>query len=66
MVSGRLSDNSIVHIPGDASMIGSYVDVLIKESKGFYYIGIEFDKNNNLWYDTKDALTGGDIVWRHK
>ena len=39
MVSGRLSDNSIVHIPGDASMIGSYVDVLIKESKGFYYIG---------------------------
>ncbi|MBQ6537759.1 MAG: tRNA (N6-isopentenyl adenosine(37)-C2)-methylthiotransferase MiaB [Eubacterium sp.] len=39
MVSGRLSDNSIVHIPGDASMIGSYVDVKIKESKGFYYIG---------------------------
>ncbi|MCR4605566.1 MAG: tRNA (N6-isopentenyl adenosine(37)-C2)-methylthiotransferase MiaB [Eubacterium sp.] len=39
MVSGRLSDNSIVHIPGAPSMVGSYVNVRINESKGFYYIG---------------------------
>ena len=39
MVTGRLSNNSMVHFPGDSSMIGSLVDVDIKEAKGFYYIG---------------------------
>ncbi len=39
LVSGRLSNNSIVHFPGDASLIGSIVDVKLVECKGFYYIG---------------------------
>ena len=39
MVSGRLSDNLMVHFPGDGSLVGEIVDVLLKESKGFYYIG---------------------------
>ena len=29
-VTGRLSNNMIVHVPGDASMIGSYVPVLLR------------------------------------
>lgn len=39
LVSGRLSNNSIVHFPGDASLIGQIVDVKLEECKGFYYIG---------------------------
>lgn len=39
MVSGRLSDNTLVHFPGDPSLIGKIVPVRLTESKGFYYIG---------------------------
>lgn len=39
LVTGRLSNNAVVHLTGDASMIGSIVPVLLKESKGFYYMG---------------------------
>lgn len=39
LVSGRMSNNSVVHFPGDASMIGKIVSVKLVECKGFYYIG---------------------------
>ena len=39
MVKGRLSNNTIVHLPGDASMIGKLVMVSLDECCGFYYIG---------------------------
>ena len=39
LVTGRLSNNSVVHIPGDASMIGHLVDVTLTECRGFYYYG---------------------------
>lgn len=39
MVTGRLSNNTIVHIPGDASLIGKTVRVSLDECHGFYYIG---------------------------
>lgn len=38
-VTGRLSNNLMVHFPGDESLIGAVVPVLLKESKGFYYMG---------------------------
>ena len=38
-VTGRLSNNLMVHFPGDESLIGTLVPVLLKESKGFYYMG---------------------------
>ena len=38
-VSGRLSNNLLVHFPADESVIGKIVDVRLVESKGFYYIG---------------------------
>ena len=38
-VTGRLSNNIMVHFPGDASLIGSIVPVYLKESRGFYYLG---------------------------
>ena len=39
LVTGRMSNNLLVHFPGDASLIGKIVDVYLKECKGFYYIG---------------------------
>ncbi len=41
MVTGRLSNNLLVHFPGSPELIGSYVDVTLKECKGFYYIGMK-------------------------
>ena len=39
MLTGRMSQNLLVHFPGDPSLIGSLADVRLKECKGFYYIG---------------------------
>ena len=39
LVTGRMSNNLLVHFPGDKSLIGKIVDVYLKECKGFYYIG---------------------------
>lgn len=39
LVTGRLSNNILVHFPGDESLIGQIVDVSLDECKGFYYIG---------------------------
>lgn len=38
MVTGRLSNNTVVHFPGDAGLIGKIVTVNLEESKGFYYM----------------------------
>lgn len=39
LVTGRLSNNTVVHFPGDSSLIGQLVPVYLEESKGFYYMG---------------------------
>ncbi len=39
LVTGRLSNNILVHFEGDESDIGKIIPVYLKESKGFYYIG---------------------------
>ena len=39
MVTGRLSNNIMVHFKGDESLIGQIVNVRLDEAKGFYYIG---------------------------
>lgn len=39
LVTGRLSNNSVVHVPGGAELIGKIVDVFLDECKGFYYLG---------------------------
>ena len=38
-VTGRLSNNTVVHFKGDASLIGKIVDVSLDEAKGFYFMG---------------------------
>lgn len=40
MVTGRLSNNLLVHFPGTEELVGSLVMVKLEEAKGFYYIGI--------------------------
>lgn len=39
LISGRLSNNSVVHFPATPDIIGTIVDVDLTESKGFYYLG---------------------------
>lgn len=38
-ITGRLSNNTLVHFKGDPSMIGHFFQVYLEESKGFYYMG---------------------------
>ena len=39
LITGRLDNNSVVHFPGNKDMIGQIYPVLLKECKGFYYLG---------------------------
>ncbi len=39
LVTGRLSNNMLVHFPADASMIGKIVKVSLDTCHGFYYTG---------------------------
>ena len=39
LVTGRMSNNTLVHFPGDPSLIGDIVTVKLEECKGFYYLG---------------------------
>ncbi len=39
LVTGRLSNNLLVHFPGDASLIGRLADVRLDQCQGFYYLG---------------------------
>ena len=39
LMTGRMSNNHLVHFPGDESYIGKIVKVHLDECKGFYYLG---------------------------
>lgn len=39
LVTGRMSNNTLVHFPGDASLVGKLVNVSLDECHGFYYMG---------------------------
>ncbi len=39
LVTGRMTNNVLVHFKGDKSLIGKLVDVRLTECKGFYYMG---------------------------
>ncbi len=39
LVTGRLSNNSVVHLPGGKDLIGTIQNVELTECKGFYYMG---------------------------
>ena len=39
MLTGRMSNNTLVHVVADSSLIGKILPVKLVESKGFYYMG---------------------------
>lgn len=39
MITGRLSNNILVHLPGNKDDIGKTLQVSLEDCKGFYYIG---------------------------
>ncbi|MBQ7676909.1 MAG: tRNA (N6-isopentenyl adenosine(37)-C2)-methylthiotransferase MiaB [Lachnospiraceae bacterium] len=44
LLTGRMDNNSVVHFPGDESLIGKIVDVELVWCKGFYYMGRKSEK----------------------
>lgn len=46
LVTGRMSNNTIVHFKGDKSLIGTIVNVRLLECKGFYYMGELVDERS--------------------
>lgn len=42
-VTGRMSNNMLVHFEGSEELIGSFVTVSLDECKGFYYMGHKCD-----------------------
>ncbi len=44
-VTCRLSNNLIVHVKGDASMIGHFYDVTLDDCRNFYYFGTVLGEN---------------------
>lgn len=44
LLTGRSSQNFLVHFPGDREQIGTLVDVRLEECKGFYYLGAQVGK----------------------
>ncbi|MCR5451174.1 MAG: tRNA (N6-isopentenyl adenosine(37)-C2)-methylthiotransferase MiaB [Lachnospiraceae bacterium] len=45
LVTGRLTNNFVVHLPGNKSDIGHTIPVKLDECKGFYYLGSRIDGN---------------------
>ena len=39
LITARLSNNMLVHVPGDPSMIGKMLQVRLDECRGFYFFG---------------------------
>ena len=39
LISCRLSNNMIVHVPGDTSMLGQFIRVRLNDCRGFYFFG---------------------------
>jgi tRNA-2-methylthio-N6-dimethylallyladenosine synthase len=39
LLTGRMSNNTLVHFPGNKEMIGEFADVKLLECHGFYYVG---------------------------
>jgi tRNA-2-methylthio-N6-dimethylallyladenosine synthase len=39
LLTGRLSNNTLVHFPGSKDLIGEIVDIKLLECHGFYYVG---------------------------
>ena len=39
LLTGRLSNNNLVHFKGCSELVGTIADVTLVDCKGFYYIG---------------------------
>ena len=39
LLTGRMSNNTLVHFPGTPELVGRIVTVSLEECQGFYYMG---------------------------
>ena len=54
LVTGRFSNNTIVHFKGDPGLIGKIVPVYLKECHGFYYLGELIEKEIEVKFDRRN------------
>lgn len=47
LLTGRLSNNILVHFPGEKDLIGTFQMVKLTKSKGFYYLGERVQSTTN-------------------
>ena len=43
LMTGRLSNNLLVHFEGDTSLIGQLCQIRLDECRGFYYMGTKVE-----------------------
>ena len=48
LVTGRIGNNSVVHFPGTADLIGKIVPVKLAECRNFYYYGIAVENQTEF------------------
>jgi len=41
LMTGRMSNNTLVHFPGSTDLIGQFVKVRLEDCHGFYYFGVQ-------------------------
>ena len=46
LLTGRMSNNTLVHFPGPPELVGRIVTVLLEECQGFYYMGHMVSENS--------------------
>lgn len=57
MMTGRLSNNLVVHFLGGTELIGKLLPIKLKEAKGFYYIGEQVEMHGkDKWDDSNSCI----------
>lgn len=53
LLTGRMSNNLLVHFPGPSSCIGNFVNVKLEECRGFYYLGHQIEERKEKENDSR-------------
>lgn len=48
LMTGRMTNNMLVHFPGDESLIGQIISVSLDTCRGFYYMGTPTERQEEV------------------
>ena len=58
LLTGRLTNNLLVHFKGEKELIGTITDVYLRECRGFYYMGEKWEE-----HQPKSAMHAAIIIF---